>query len=90
MDEIGLDALIEQPALQLPAGKTSHKPQSNALLAQVLEDLGYINALAPGKALLLQNAIGYIVANLLNPEGAVQGRIKGDGIDHIWLSYRQQ
>ncbi len=53
MDEIGLDALIEQPALQLPPGKPPHEPQGNALLAQVLKDLGYVNALASGKALLL-------------------------------------
>ena len=88
MHKVGLEPLCCQTALQPCAGLTGHKAQRHALAAQLRQHAGRVDALAAQHAVLTLGAVHFAhLQRCVQTHNIVDGRVKGNGIDHTSVSF---
>ena len=88
VDEIGVQALGGQAALQPGAGLARDKAESHTFDPQLGQHAGYIDALAAQHAILAGGAVdGRDLQRTVQPDDVVDGGVKCNGIDHASASF---
>ena len=88
MDEIGLDALGGQAALQPGTRLPGHKAQGDAFAAQLGQHTGYVDALAAQHAVLAFGAVHLAYfQRCIQTHHIVNGRVECYGINHTSVSF---
>ena len=83
LHKIALAAELIQLAHDFPAGKACQKAQGCALMAQILQHDGHVDALAAPQHLLILDTIDFTGSKTVQTDNIIKSRIKGNCVNHF-------